>query len=302
MSAYAYEYARRVFGSETTKAGRLRRAVFLRLQDHAERNALPTSVRFLFYELEQLGEIPKAYREADGSKRARQPAQDVSDALTDLREAGLVPWSWIVDEGRTLEKWRYASSVAKYLLDVCGHARIDAWDGLPPPLVVTESRSLAGVLRATVAEYLCPIVATAGQSSGSLLAVEVAPLLREDPSREVVYLGDFDFQGDDIENATRRRLEGHVSEDLEWERLALTAEQVKKYELPVIEKTDHRFRPPRRYEAVETEALRQEIIVGLVQERLDSLLPQPLENVRVREANERREVAGFLTRRYEGER
>ena len=221
-----YEYVQRVLGRESTKAGRLRRALLRCLVEHQEHGALPTSGRFLFYELEQSGVIPKAYRHANGSKKARLPSQDVSDALTVLREAGVVPWEWIVDEGRLLVEWDYATSVAEYLRLACLSARIDAWDGMPPPLVVTESRSLAGVLRETVADYLCPIVATAGQASGALLALDVAPLLRRDADRHVVYLGDFDFQGEDIEQATRRRLEAHVGQTLSWERLALTAEQV----------------------------------------------------------------------------
>jgi hypothetical protein len=32
--------------------------------------------------------------------------------------------------------------------------RLDCWEGAPPPLVLTESRSLAGVLRAMLADYL----------------------------------------------------------------------------------------------------------------------------------------------------
>jgi hypothetical protein len=283
-------------GSETTKIGRLRRAVLRLLVEHDESGALPTSVRFLFYELEQAGVIPKAYRHGDGTKRARQPSQDVSDSLTDLREAGIVPWEWVVDEGRALVEWRYATSVAEYVRDVCADARIDLWAGGPPPLVLTESRSLAGVLRATVAEYLCPTGATAGQSSGAFLALEVAPLLGRDPSRRVIYLGDYDLQGNDIEAATRRRLEQHVGEALVWERLALTAEQVRVFRLTPIEKVDRRFRPPRRYEAVETEALRQNVIVDLVRERLDSLLPQPLDHVLVREGGERERVAAYLAR------
>jgi len=285
-----------VLGSETTKAGRLRRALLRILDGHP----VPTSVRFLFYELEQAGEIPKAYRHANGSKRARQPSQDVSDALTDLREGGLVPWEWIVDEGRTLVEFGYAPSVAQYLRDRVGQARIDAWAGQPPPLVICESRSLAGVLRSTVAEYLCPIVATAGQSSGSLLAVEVAPLLSFDLSRPVLYLGDYDPQGDDIEASTRKRLEEHVDGQLVWQRLALTAQQVEKFGLTPIEKTDHRFRPPRPYEAVETEALRQDVIVELLRERLDELLSQPLDDVRVREREQRQQMTEYLDR-YEDE-
>jgi hypothetical protein len=207
--------------------------------------------------------------------------------LTYLREHGVVPWEWVVDEGRSLTGWRYAATVFDYIRDTVPSARIDAWAGTPPPLVLTESRSLAGVLREMLAEYLCPLAATAGQASGSLLAVEIAPLLRAAPGRRVIYLGDFDFQGDDIEASTRSRLERHVGAALTWERLALTAEQVRDFELPVIEKLDRRFRPARRYEAVETEALRQEVIVRLVRERLDALLPEPLHHVRVREGQER---------------
>jgi hypothetical protein len=45
-----------------------------RLVEHDESGALPTSVRFLYYELEQAEIVPKAYRHR--TKRARQPSQD----------------------------------------------------------------------------------------------------------------------------------------------------------------------------------------------------------------------------------
>jgi hypothetical protein len=297
--ASTYTYAAWLFDN-STKAGRLRTALVRQLAEHVEtEDGLPTSGRFLFYELEQLAVIPKAYRRADGSKKPRQPGQDISDALTDLREEGIVPWEWIVDEGRSLEVWRYAATVAEFLRGVVDQARVDLWNGHSPPLVLTESRSLAGVLRPIARDYLTPISSTAGQSSGSLLAVEIAPLLIEDPSRYVIYFGDFDFQGDDIEHATRRKLEEHVGQALDWQRLAITAEQVEEYGLTPIEKTDHRFRPPRKYEAVETEALRQHVIVGLLREHLDRLLPTPLEDVQVREQAERQRVADYLAAYYE---
>jgi len=31
-----------------------------------------------------------------------------------LRELGLVPWSWILDESRDVTTWRYATSVYEY--------------------------------------------------------------------------------------------------------------------------------------------------------------------------------------------
>jgi hypothetical protein len=42
-----------------------------------------------------------------------------------LREAGLVPWDWIVDETRELHQWAYAATVADYIAGALDSARID---------------------------------------------------------------------------------------------------------------------------------------------------------------------------------
>jgi hypothetical protein len=75
-------------------------------------------------------------------------------------------------------------------------------------------------------------------------------------------------------------LEDILGGDLDWTRLALTREQVEAYDLPTIIKTDHRFKNGGgRHEAVETEALSQSLIVDIVRNWLDELLPVPLERV-----------------------
>jgi hypothetical protein len=80
------------FFSPTSKSGRLRKACYDKLLQHDRDGAIPTNARFVVYELEQDGVIPKSY---PGMKRT--PAQDISKALMDLRKAGLIPWEWIVD-------------------------------------------------------------------------------------------------------------------------------------------------------------------------------------------------------------
>ena len=277
-----------------TKAGQLQRLLLGLLVEHQEAGALPTSARFLFYELEQRGHIPKTYRYADGRKRARQPGQDVSDALTVLRERGYVDWSVIVDETRNVTEWTYAATGLDYLLDRVDEVRIDPWAGEPPALIVTESRSLEGVLRRIAGNYLCPIAPLGGQSSGAVLW-KVAKLFTDDNAkRTVIYLGDLDLSGGDIEESARQRLEGHVGHAVTWERLALTDEQVEEHELEPVEKYDHRYKPRRRYLAVETEALSQAFLVTLLRERLDALLPEPLADVQVREQRERESMRNFL--------
>jgi len=169
---------------ETTKAGRLQRACLRLLLEHEATGAIPTSIRFLFYELLDQGVIPKVYRDKTGAEKKRTPSQDISDAVTVLREldSGAIPWGWIVDETRTLEEWRYAVSVQSYVEEVLPVARIDLWGGESPPLILCESRSLAGVLRDIAQDYLCPIAATNGQAGG-FLHTEVAPLVAGPPGR-----------------------------------------------------------------------------------------------------------------------
>jgi hypothetical protein len=78
----------------------------------------------------------------------------------------------------------------------------------------------------------------------------------------VLYLGDYDLAGGDIEDNTRRVLERYA--DLDWERLALTADQVREHRLTPIIKRDARFKNGGAHEAVETEALSQQVIVGRI--------------------------------------
>jgi hypothetical protein len=270
-------------------AGALRRAVHELLLEHEAVGELPTSNRFLFYELRQTGGPLYGHR---SRAQGRSQDQNLSDASTWLRHEGYVPWSWIVDETRNLTAYRYAASVADYLAATVDLARIDCWASEPPPLIICESRTFGRVLDRTLAgEYLCPVTATNGQVGG-FLRTNVVPLLEEN-ERRVLYVGDLDLAGEDIEGNTRRVLAQEAGER-DWTRVALTAEQVGARDLPTVEKVDRRFRPPRRHEAVEVEALGQGVVTTILRDALDGLLPEPLEGVQVREVAQREQVAAML--------
>jgi hypothetical protein len=278
------------FFDVATQIGRLRRACYDKLLQHEQDGAIPTNGRFIFYELEQDGVIPKAYLNGDGTKRARTPAQNVADALLKLREAGLIPWNWIIDETREVSIWRSAKSLLDYVIDATEYARIDCWGDQLAPLTICESRATAGVLNRIGAEYLAPITGTGGQCGG-FLVTDVTPLLRGN-NRQVLYIGDYEIGGpaDQIEANTRRYLEKHAGRGIDWVRIALTKAQVEAnvrlLDL-VIEKTDRRTKPPRPYKAVECEAVGQVVLEQIFRNALDRLLPEPLRTVQVREAAER---------------
>ena len=292
--------------SPDTKAGKLQRACLDLLREHERDGALPTNGRFLFYELEQRGVVPKHYLDAQGHKRARQPVHDVSDATMRLREVGLVPWWWIVDETREVVQWRSAPSTYKHVLDSLDRFRLDCWGGEPAPLILCESRATKGVLEHVAQEYLAPIGATGGQS-GSYLVNDVAPLLQGN-ARPLLYIGDHELRGpaDQIEANALYYLEKHADRtftDDTWSRIALTDEQVaksKRLQRLVITKFDNRYKPPRQYEAVECEAVGQIALERMLRARLDALLPEPLERVRVREDRQRRAMAALLRQKTRG--
>jgi hypothetical protein len=288
-----------LLSSPDSKKGRLQRACLGLIEEHRRDGAIPTSIRFLFYELEGRGIIPKQYFKPDGTKAPRQPGQDVSEAMTWLREKGPVRWDEVVDETRVLYEWNYADSVYEYVEDGLPHARLDLWDGGAPPLILCESRSLAGVLRRIAQTYLAPIASTNGQVGG-FLHTDVGPLV-EDAYRagynvpvRVLYLGDLDLSGDHIEANTRRVLADYA--DLDWRRIAITEEQVEERGLTKVEKMDNRFKPARPYLAVETEALKQTEIQRILRSELDKMLPRTLEEVAERERQQRILVREALAR------
>jgi hypothetical protein len=265
-----------------SKIGMLRACLLELLGEHQTDGTIPTSNRFLYYELIQRGTISKE------RKGARRPDQNMNEALTDLRESGQVPWSWIVDETRSLDDYRGSRSILDWLLELLPVARLDRWNG-HEPLILCESRSLAGVLRDLVRHFGAQIAPTNGQCGG-FLHTEIAPILR--PCHRILYLGDYDLAGGDIEANTRRVLERKWP--LRWERLALTEAQVQEYDLPIIIKHDRRFADGGAHEAVETEALSQRIIVDIVRSRLEELLPEPLASVQEREAEQRQQIEQLL--------
>ena len=265
-----------------SKIGALRELLFELLQKQKRDDAIPTNARFLFYELVQSGDLSKEQKPRVDDKKGRRPDQDLHDALTDIRENGSIPWRWIVDETRSLEDYTGYKTIKDGVLAQLRYIKLDPWKGRAP-LILTESRSLLGVLRNIAIEYRVRIASTNGQVGG-FLRTDIAPVLQ--PNDRVVTLWDLDLSGGHIEGNVRRVLERKIGGALDWERLALTEEQVREYDLPVIVKKDKRFKKrrfqrkwtegpplkPGEHEAVETEAISQRVLNDILRARLDQAL------------------------------
>ena len=277
-----------------SKVEALRREIMILYDQHLRALMIPTSIRFLFYELVALKIVEK---QASGVLRPgavgqRRPDQDVIDAITDLRESGQIPWDAIVDETRSLDDYTGWPTIVAGVNAYLNACELDPWSGAAP-LILTESRSLAGVLRALMREYRVMIAPTNGQTNG-FLRNDVARLITI--KTPVLYLGDWDFSGGQIEANTRRVLEQVCGRVLDWERLALTETQVRdpRLNLTIIDKYDRRTKTT--HPSVETEALSQQVIVQIVRDHLTALLPEPLATAHEREEAERERLRRLLRR------
>jgi hypothetical protein len=300
---------------ENTKAGRYQRALLKQMEIHRDEGTVPTNGRFLFYELEQLGVLPKVV-----PGQVRPTSSDLNEQLTSLREWGLILWSEVRDERREYTSFRTAPTVAQAVIKSVDSASLDRWGGKPAPLILCESEAVYGAMYPSAARYACPITHTSGQARAHLIN-EVAPNLKRD--QHILYLGDWDLAGGQIEEhtlntliefagrrtpsvpvrrLTRQAWERSVRDN--WERLALTEAQVDDPELDlrrlVIRKVDRRYKEPRTFDAVELEALGQARIVALVRARLDELMleatGETLDGVLGRQDQQRAEVAEQLRR------
>jgi len=216
-------------------------------------------------------------------------ADDVSDALTSLRESGDIPWNDIVDETRFINNYAGYLNLAEGLLEKLRYiVELDYWGG-KYPLILTESRSLAGTLRPLCNEYRVLLASTNGQCTG-FFHTRVKPYLDRKLHRKVIgtvlYLGDHDKAGNDIEAHSQATVD-NAGYALSWERLAVTEAQIVQYGLTPIDKIDTRYKPHRKYKATECEALSQKLIFDIVREALEELLPEPLPSVLAREKKQR---------------
>jgi hypothetical protein len=120
----------------------------------------------------------------------------ISRLLTQAREDGLIPWDWIVDESREMERqahWRdlesYGNVVARsYRRDFWAHQRYRV-------IVVSEKATVAGILRPVLEQYGVPFFAVHGFNSATKMH-ELAEEIAADPRITVlIYVGDHDCSG-----------------------------------------------------------------------------------------------------------
>ena len=95
------------------------------------------------------------------------------------------------------------------------------------PLVLYEKATMTSVIESIAVRYMIPCAALRGYSSETLDSQVAAFIDRQQRPVRVIYIGDFDADGEDIE----RNAQEWIDAD-EWTRVALNADQITQYALP----------------------------------------------------------------------
>ena len=229
----------------------------------------PVTGRGVGYKLFTAGQI---------ASMATNEMQRVYRLLKYAREQGILPWEWIVDETREIERVPTWANPQEYAECVARSYRRDFWDQQPVRvIVVSEKGTVRGVLKPVLDAYGVGFLAVHGFSSATM----AYNLAQDDDGRDLIilYVGDFDPSGmfmseEDLPN----RFDKYDGDHIRVRRIALTQYQAS--DLPSFPVTDKRKDPRYRWfvenhgdqcwelDAMDPNDLR-EIVTEAIQEQIE---------------------------------
>jgi hypothetical protein len=128
------------------------------------------------------------------SSMSRSEVARVYRLLLIAREQGIIPWEWIVDETRELERVPTWDDPEQYARTVARSYRRDFWNQQPHRVQVwSEKGTVRGVLAPVLNQYAVGFLPVGGFSSGT----KAHDIAEDDDGRVliVLYVGDFDPLG-----------------------------------------------------------------------------------------------------------
>jgi hypothetical protein len=152
--------------------------------------------------------------------------QRVYRLLKEAREQGDIPWEWIVDETRSLERTSTWADPAEYVRAVARSYRRDFWNQQPHRVEVwSEKGTIRGVIAPVLDEYAVGFRVMHG--FGSATAAHDVAEDCDGRDLNVLYVGDFDPSGlymseEDLPN----RFDKYGGEHVIVFRIAITPAQV----------------------------------------------------------------------------
>lgn len=146
--------------------------------------------------------------------------------LKEARERGDIPWEWIVDETRELERVSTWDDPADYARCVARSYRRDFWNQQPRRvMVVSEKGTVRGLLQPVLDDFAVGFQVMHGYGSATI----VHGISEDDDGRPmaILYVGDYDPSGMSMSEADLpKRFAKYDGDHVTLKRIALTREQL----------------------------------------------------------------------------
>jgi hypothetical protein len=165
--------------------------------------------------------------------------------LKEAREQGMIPWEWIVDETRQLERAASWNNPEEFAESAARQYRLDFWKQQPSRCEVwSEKGTIRGVLQPVLDKYGVGFRVMHGFASATAVN-DVATIYDDARPLTALYVGDFDPSGLHMSEVDLpERLAKYGGDHVQVKRIALMQEQLAP--LPSFPASDKRKDP--RYE------------------------------------------------------
>jgi len=250
----------------------------------------PMTVRQVFYRLVSEGVIAKTEQEYKTT---------VCRLLGVMRREKQIPYGWITDSTRWMRKPTTHSSVEDAIESTVKTYRRALWNDQSAYVEVwLEKDALAGVLFEVTNPWDVPLMVTRGYPSLTYLYEAAEAISHVGCPAYLYYLGDHDPTGVDIPRKVEQDLREFAPHaDITFERIAVTQEQVQRWNLPL--------RPTKGSDSrgkdwdggsVEVDAIPPTALKALVDVHITQHIDQGcLERTKLIEAAERKSADAFIT-------
>jgi len=228
----------------------------------------PMTIRQLFYRLVSVGKIENHFKDY---KR-------VSREMTKAREDGQVLFEWIVDRTRPTYAPSTFSNLEEYGEAIQSSYRRNNWQDQSHHVEIwVEKDAVVGSINELSEEYAITVRAIRGFSS-TTAAHDISKLFAQIEKRILVlYLGDHDPSGQDIERDIYDRVCCEATGPFEIKRLAIHAADIRKFNLPplLVKEKDTRSKAFIRQhgnDCVELDALPPDELRRRIRETVESVI------------------------------
>lgn len=234
------------------------------------------TLRQLYYKMVARDLFPEEWRDNEGNKNNPQSYGKFKSIIKKGRYGGFIDWEAIVDRTRKLNKNSHWESPSEIIRSCAEQFRLDSRKDQDIYIEIwVEKDAMVGVLESVCPGLDVPYYACRGNDSSSMVWRASMRFKEEEKRRAVLvlYLGDHDPSGMDMDRDIRDRLDLLGCKNTIVERIALNEAQIKQYKPPPFwaKVTDSRYEKyVEKYgdKAYELDALNPRQIVELIKQKV----------------------------------